>query len=173
VKSGAYDYSIPAESFYFPLGQLLRTGAKTPSPPSTSTGRRISYPTGTANTQAGPAATILSTSFGSSSGSSYRASPDSPRGSLDDEEDSNETITNTMIQQFAHALCKLLYSANLQLRPEVSLAPDSLLLMLGGTGFRSINDGSIWKTRFSKSQRQWVKVGGAPILTLEVLAISD
>jgi hypothetical protein len=179
VKRGAYGIDQPLTyQFYSQLSDLLRTGAKTPSPPTKNTEPRLVSSATQVNSESGLPGTILSTSVGSSSGSSYltsnRSLPDSPRDLNEDAEDTNEIVTNHMIFCFTSILSNILYSVKnpAQPRPEIFIRPDNLILMLMGFGFRSINDGSGWKTRFSKTQNQWVKTGGAPLFTFEVPSLS-
>jgi hypothetical protein len=42
-----------------------------------------------------------------------------------------------------------------------------------GAEIISINDGSGWKIRFSKTYSQWVRTGGAPLFTIEVRCPRD
>jgi hypothetical protein len=179
VRRGAYGVDQPLTyQFYSELSDLLRTGTKTPSPPTKNTEPRIIYSTKKVDTDSGLPGTILSSSVGSSSDSSYltsnRSDPDSPLGSIVDTEDTNEIVTNHMVFSFIAILSNMLYSnkSPAQPRPETFIRPDNLILMLMGFEFRSINDGSSWKTRFSKSQSQWVKTGGAPLFTLEVIPLT-
>jgi hypothetical protein len=179
VKRGAYSIDQPLTyQFYSELSDLLRTGIKIPSPPTRNTEPRAIYSTNKVDTDSGLSGTILSSSIGSSFGSSYMASnrshPDSPLELNVDAEDTNEIVTNHMVFPFIAILSNMLYSnkSPTQPRPEIFIRPDNLLLMLMGFEFRSINDGSGWKTRFSKSQSQWVKTGGAPLFTLEVSSLT-
>ena len=179
VRRGAYSIDQPLTyQFYSELSDLLRTGAKTPSPPTKNTEPRVVHSTNRVDKECDLPGTILSTSVDSSSGSSYltsnRSHPDSPLDSNVDAEDTNEVVTNHMLFSFIVILSNLLYSNKSpnQPRPEIFIRPDNLILMLMGFEFRSINDGSSWKTRFSKSQSQWVKTGGAPLFTLEVIPLT-
>ena len=176
VRRGAYGIDQPLTyQFYSELSDLLRTGKKTPSPPIKNTEPRLIHSTKNVDTDSGLPGTILSTSVGSSSGSSYltsnRSHPDSPHDMNVDTEDTNEVVTNHMVFSFVAILSNMLYShkSPTQPRPEIFIRPDNLILMLMGFEFRSINDGAGWKTRFSRSESQWVKTGGAPLFTLEVI----
>ena len=53
-------------------------------------------------------------------------------------------------------------------RPEFNALPDAIKFMLFGTLLSSENDGSGWKMRVSRSEKQWVSTGGAPLITIEV-----
>jgi len=81
-----------------------------------------------------------------------------------------EAVTNNMIVAFATILSNLAYPVKnpMQHRPEFNAKPDNLILVLMGGQITSINDGSGWLTRYSKTYNQWVHTGGAPLIMIEV-----
>lgn len=179
VKSGFFDLMETTHPFYSELSFLLRTNQKTPSPPTRTDRPRpgvISAPSRPVN---GPSDTILASSFpDSSTGStfSYGSSGDT-RGLADSGDklaDTTEVVTNNMIVAFTTILSNMAYPVKnpLQPRPEFNAKPDNFTLMLLGAEITSINDGSGWKTRFSKTYNQWVRTGGAPLFTIEVRSLS-
>src|SRR5271169_2699495 len=74
-----------------------------------------------------------------------------------------------MIVNFLHFLSNLAYPDKnpTQPRPEFSGKPDCLRFPLGGYLITSVNDGSGWKMRFSRSGNQWVPTGKVPLITIE------
>lgn len=107
-------------------------------------------------------------SFSSSEGSSFHLSP-SPARPTEIVEDTREIITNNLLVAFLSLLSDIAYRINdpTRLRPEFNSCPERLKFLLAGGAVTSENDGSGWKMRFSKSTNQWVRTGGAPIISLE------
>jgi hypothetical protein len=176
VKRGSFDETDITRPFYSELSFLLGTFHQTPSPPPPRIHRpRPGAMSAPPRSVVGVPDTILSGSFpDSSSGStfSYDSPPDTTaRESLDEQlTDSSEVVTNNMIVAFASILSYLAYPVKnpLQDRPMFNAKPDSFTLLLQGAEIKSINDGSGWKMRFSKGGNQWVRKGGAPLISLEV-----
>ena len=173
VKSGFFDAAEQTNPFYSELSFLLRTNQKTLLLPLESTTRQnmmLSRP----HSIVAPPDTILASSFGdSTSGSmfSYGSSGDPTDPSLgDNSNDTTEVVTNNMIVAFLSILSNVAYPMKNppQCRPEFNAKPDNFTLILMGASLTSINDGSGWKIRFSKTYNQWVRTGGAPLITLEV-----
>jgi hypothetical protein len=95
----------------------------------------------------------------------------SPQRKLDDDNvDVREVATNNMVVAFMSILANLAYPERnpTKQRPEFNALPDSIKFTLYGTLLTSVNDGSGWRTRFSKSGKQWVTTGGAPLMTIKV-----
>lgn len=176
VRSGSYDLTEMTYPFYSELSVLLRTNQKTPSPPMRPDSPR---PT-PIMTQFRPSTrapnTILGSSFtDSTTGSTFSYVSSGDTGSYnnvggDNLVDTMEVVTNNMIVAFTSFLSNLFYPVRnpLQHRPEFNAKPDNFTLVLMGGHITSINDGSGWKTRYSKTYSQWVRTGGAPLITIEV-----
>jgi len=174
VRSGFFDAAAQTNPFYSELSFLLRTNQKTPSPPIRTDKPRQNVVPRRPLSIVAPPDTILASSFGeSTSGStfSYGSSGDLTDPNLGDIlNDTTEVVTNNMIVAFLSILSNIAYPTKnpLHCRPEFNAKPDNLTLILMGASLTSINDGSGWKTRFSKTFNQWVRTGGAPLITLEV-----
>lgn len=117
--------------------------------------------------------TILGMSFSSpSDDSNYSTSTiGSPRLTrTKDDIDVRDIVTNNMVVAFMSILTNLCYSERnpTKTRPEFNALPDTIKFTLYGTQLTSVNNGSGWKMRFSKSEKQWVSTGGAPLITIQV-----
>jgi len=84
--------------------------------------------------------------------------------------DVQEVVTNSMIIAFLQVISTLRYNEfnPVKPRPVFSMLPDHIKFVLMGASLTSENDGSGWKTRWSRSGRQYVNSGGAPLLTVKV-----
>ena len=175
VKSGLFDLMEINHSFYAELSFLLRTDQKTPSPIIKTDRPRSAIISAYRRSLGGPPDTILGSSFpDSSSGSAFSYGSSGEIGAqsnvVSELTDTTEVVTNNMVIAFLTTLSNLAYPTKTpsQSRPEFNAKPDNFSLVLMGTQITSINDGSGWKTRFSKTYNQWVRTGGAPLITLEV-----
>jgi hypothetical protein len=159
--------------FYSELSVLIRTNQKTSSPPTKTDAPLAAMIPAQFRSTGGAANTILGSSFTDSttrSTFSYVSSGDrgSPSNIIPDSlVDTMEVVTNNMIVAFTTILSNLVYAVRPH-RPEFNAKPDNLTLVLMGGEITSINDGSGWRTRFSKAYDQWVCTGGAPLITIEV-----
>lgn len=173
VKAGRYNMMAVTNWFYDELATLLRTGAKTPSPPVQNARPR---PVAIASTIQNPSQydndTIMGMSFPSSSDGSLFSPVMSPirKDNIEETGDVREVVTNNLVVSFLSLLSNLAYPERnpLKTRPSFNILPDNIKFSLFRTSLTSVNDGSGWKTRFSQSGRQWVSTGGAPLITVEV-----
>lgn len=105
--------------------------------------------------------------------SNYNPTGSPRRGTAREEVDIREIVTNNMIVAFLSILGNLAYPERnpTKPRPEFNALPDAIKFTLFGTSLSSENDGSGWKMRFSRSEKQWVSTGGAPLITIEVQSL--
>jgi hypothetical protein len=172
VKASRYDSMLITSRFYDELSTLLRTSKKTPSPIiRDSFPKRQTAPFTYSSPSDHDPDTIMGMSFGSTSeGSSFTSSRSPQRNSTNDQNDIREIVTNNMIIAFLSILSSLAYPEKnpVKTRPEFNALPDAFKFTLMGAQLTSENDGSGWKKRWSKSEKQWVTTGGAPLVTIEV-----
>lgn len=172
VKAGRYDMFSYTQAFYHELSILLRTDRKTPSPiVRDAQPRRNMAPFTYVSPPDKKSDSILGMSLDSSTDDSNYSPTMSPRqGATRQETDVREVVTNNMIVAFLSTLSNLAYPERnpTKIRPEFNALPDHIKFTIFGTSLSSENDGSGWKTRFSRSERQWVCTGGAPLLTIQV-----
>lgn len=172
VKAGRYDMLSYTNWFYNELSILLRTDRKTPSPiVKDAQPRRNMAPFAYVSPPDKNSDSIFGMSLGSSTDDSNYNPIGSPRrGTAREEVDIREIVTNNMIVAFLSILGNLAYPERnpMKPRPEFNTLPDAIKFTLFGTSLSSENDGSGWKMRFSRSEKQWVSTGGAPLITIEV-----
>lgn len=178
VKAGRFSIHDNFYTFYSELSLLLRTDRKTPSQIVKETTPKQHVPF--FNVSASEQSRYLNTgmSLSDSSRIPFYISPikSSKRRSRDSEQivldnvNAREAVSNNLMIAFFRALSNIVYPQvdPTQPRPEFNAYPDSIPFLLYGDLLTSINDGSGWKTRFSKSENQWVHTGGAPLITLKV-----
>jgi hypothetical protein len=177
VKAGRYSMMAVTNWFYDELATLLRTGAKTPSPPVQNTGpRRVAIASTVHSPSQYDGDAIMGMSFPSSSDGSLFSPATSPirKDNIEETGDVREVVTNNLIVSFLSLLSNFAYPERnpIKTRPTFNMLPDNIKFSLFGTSLTSVNDGSGWKTRFSQSGRQWVSTGGAPLITIEVQFLS-
>jgi hypothetical protein len=175
VKAGRYDMLSYTNWFYNELSTLLRTDRKTPSPVLRDAQPRASVaPFAYVSPPDKNSDSILGMSLGSSTDDSNYSPMRSPRREVTREEvDTREVVTNNMIVAFLSLLGNLAYPERnpTKTRPEFNALHDAIRFTLLGTSLTSENDGSGWKMRFSRSEKQWVSTGGAPLITIEVRSL--
>jgi hypothetical protein len=171
VKASRYDSMLITSRFYDELSTLLRTAIKTPSPIVRNFPKRHAAPFTYVSPPDHDPDTIMGMSFSSGSdGDTYSPSRTPPRNPTNDQTNIREIITNNMVVAFLSILSSLAYPEKnpVKNRPEFNAWPDAIKFTLMGAQLTSENDGSGWKMRWSKSEKQWVTTGGAPLITIEV-----
>jgi hypothetical protein len=174
VKAGRYDMLSSTYWFYNELSTLLRTDRKTPSPVLRDAQPRANMaPFVYVSPPDKNSDSILGMSFGSSTDDSNYSPMRSPQRETREEVDTREIVTNNMIVAFLSILGNLAYPERnpTKTRPEFNALPDAIRFTLCGASLTSENDGSGWKMRFSRSEKQWVSTGGAPLITIEVRSL--
>ena len=84
--------------------------------------------------------------------------------------DPRQVASNNMIVAFLQILSNMAYTnrSPTKERPGFNAKPGDITFTLFGHALSSVTDGSGWKMRFSKSQKQWIQTGGAPLMTIQV-----
>ena len=173
IKMGRYNMDSITSWFFDELAHLIRMDKKMPS--SIVADAKLKRSFGPFTYISPPDKnldSILDMTISEDSQGSFYAPVTSPLRRRNDEEiDVREVVTNNMIISFMSILSNMAYPERnpTQPRPVFNAKPDNIKFVLNGYHLSSVNDGSGWKTRFSKSEKQWVPTGGAPLMTLEVI----